>query len=300
LDDRQMAVMPTPLGIAAAAVLIISLALTTGLMRPLHAAAAAMMLILGYYSFAVASYRLGWYPDCVIIPAVGAVTAVAGGISNAWLNLRMRRRVLDLFGRYVPRAVVNQLMLRPELESLTLGGTVREVTVLFADIRGFTTFSQHLPPEEIVLQLNSLLQVMVACTFENEGTLDKFIGDAILVLFNAPLDQADHTERAVRTAAKIQQELAGHPSGLSVGVGVHRGAAVIGNIGTPQRMEYTAIGSTVNIASRLCDFAKPGEIVVSQQVLAQLAEGHRFESLGAVEVKGISQPLQLSRLRKQQ
>jgi len=290
---------PQSLTIAATAVLTIASALTAGLMRPLHAAATAVLLLVGYYAFAVACYRVGWYPDCVIIPALGAATAVAGGISNAWLNLRMRRRVMDLFGRYVPRAVVNQLMLRPELESLTLGGMVREVTVLFADIRGFTTFSQHLPPEEVVLQLNSLLQVMVACTFENEGTLDKFIGDAILVLFNAPLDQADHTERAVRTALTIQQELAGHPSGLSVGVGVHRGAAVVGNIGTPQRMEYTAIGSTVNIASRLCDFAKPGDIVVSPQVVEQLTERFNVESLGAVQVKGISQPLQLSRIGKQ-
>jgi adenylate cyclase len=204
--------------------------------------------------------------------------------------------VLDLFGRYVPRAVVNQLMLRPELESLTLGGVVRDVTVLFADIRGFTTFSQDLPPEEVVRELNSLFEVMVECVFENEGTLDKFIGDAILVLFNAPLDQPDHSERAVRTAVAIQQRLASHASGLRVGVGVHRGAAVVGNIGTPQRMEYTAIGSTVNLASRLCDVAKPGEVVVSQQVRAHLSDDYLSESLGPIQVKGISQPLEPFRL----
>ena len=114
--------------------------------------------------------------------------------------------------------------------------------VMFADIRGFTSFSQYLPPEQVVQELNSLLEVMVKCTFDYEGTLDKFIGDAILVLFNAPLDQADHTERAVKTAIAIQKSLRDHASGLKVGIGVHSGPAVIGNIGTPQRMEFTAIG----------------------------------------------------------
>src|SRR5690606_32839708 len=206
-------------------------------------------------------------PDCVLTPGFAVATAVTAGVGNAWLDHRLRRRVTDLFGRYVPRAVVNQLMQRPELESLTTGGVVRDVTVLFADIRGFTTFSDRLAPDEVVRELNALLEVMVACTFKHEGTLDKFIGDAILVLFNAPIDQPDHAERAVRPAVAIQQRLAGHGSGLGVGIGVHRGEAVVGTIGTPQRMEYTAIGSTVNIASRLCDHAGAGEVVVSRQVL---------------------------------
>ena len=100
---------------------------------------------------------------------------------------------------YVPRAIVNQLIQRSQLESLTMGGVHRDVSVMFADIRGFTVFSQDMAPQNVVLQLNSLLEIMVNCTFESEGTLDKFIGDAILVLFNVPLDQPDHVERAVRT-----------------------------------------------------------------------------------------------------
>lgn len=94
----------------------------------------------------------------------------------------------------------------------------------------------------------------------------------------------------------IQQRLPAHASKLCVGVGVHRGDAVVGNVGTPERMEYTAIGSTVNIASRLCDSAQPGEVVVSQRVLESLGEGVKFESLGAIQVKGISSPLEAARV----
>lgn len=296
LDGRNMTLLPAGLSAAVAGALIMASSLVAGLMKPVRSAAAFLGLLLLYYAFAVAAYRAGTYPDCAAIPAVALATAVAAGIGNAWFGLRVRRRIVDLFGRYVPRAVVNQLMLQPDLETLTLGGTVRDVTVLFADIRGFTTYAQDMPPEEVVRELNGLLEIMVDCTFINGGTLDKFIGDAILVLFNAPLDQPDHTERAVRTALMIQQRLPAHASKLHVGVGVHRGDAVVGNVGTPERMEYTAIGSTVNIASRLCDSAKPGEVVVSQRVLKSLGEGVKFESLGAIQVKGISTPLEAARV----
>jgi class 3 adenylate cyclase len=296
LDGRTMVPVPRWLSLLMAAALTILSAQATGLMKPLHGAVTALLLLAGYFFFAIAAYRAGWFPDCVVIPMCGVFTAVAGGLANAWMNLRSRRRILDMFGRYVPRAVVNQLMLRSELESLVLGGEVRDVTVLFADIRGFTTFSENLPPDRVVSELNALLEIMVACTFENEGTLDKFIGDAILVLFNAPLDQADHTVRAVRTAIAIQTRLAGHGSGLRVGIGVHRGQAVVGNIGTLQRMEYTAIGSTVNLAARLCESAKPGDVVVSQQVVDALGDTFACEPLGSIAVKGVTKPVAVSRV----
>lgn len=302
LDGRTMKQLPQWSTSLMLGIFILGLSILASLLRPIQAVIATLVALVAYYGFAVGLYRFGWYPDTLVLPVVASLTAVAGGVSHAWVSLRMRQRVLDLFGRYVPRAVVDQLMRRSALESLTLGGVKREVTVLFADIRGFTTYSQNLPPEEVVKQLNALLEIMVSCTFENEGTLDKFIGDAILVLFNAPLDQPDHTKRAVRTAVTIQQRLAGHQSGLHVGIGVHRGEAVVGNIGTPQRMEYTAIGSTVNIASRLCDFAKPGDVVISKEVLERLddfAEHFETEPLGSIQVKGITQPLDVSRVISQ-
>lgn len=296
LDRRQMRDVPRTVALAIAAALIFGMTLIAGLAKPLRAVLFTLLVAISYYVLAILAYRADWYADFILAPGIAVLSAIPAGAVNAWSNLRARQRVVDLFGRYVPRAIVNQLIQRSELDSLTMGGVSREVTVLFADIRGFTDFSQDMAPEDVVKQLNSLLEVMVKCTFENEGTLDKFIGDAILVLFNAPLDQNDHSLRAARTAVSIQKHLRGHASGLGVGIGVHRGLAVVGNIGTPQRMEYTAIGSTVNIASRLCDLARSGEVVVSDAVLQEL-QGH-FEStaLGAVKVKGINATLQIAKI----
>jgi adenylate cyclase len=134
---------------------------------------------------------------------------------------------------------------------------------------------------------------LVDCTFAHEGTVDKFIGDAILVLFNAPLDQPDHTQRAARTAWAMQQGIAKHPSGLSVGIGIHRGEAVVGRVGTPERMEYTAVGSTVNVASRLCSAAESGTIVVSDTVASSLAGGEfDLAAQPPLHVKGVAAELE--------
>lgn len=297
LEHRNMREMPHLVALTVAATLIFGITLIAGLAKPLRAILVSLVVITCYYVFAILAYRADWYADFVLVPSVATLSAIPAGAVNAWSNLRARQRVVELFGRYVPRAIVSQLIQRSELNDLTLGGVNREVTVLFADIRGFTSFSQDLAPEDVVRQLNSLLEVMVKCTFENEGTLDKFIGDAILVLFNAPLDQPDHSLRAVRTAVSIQQGLRGHGSGLGVGIGVHRGVAVVGNIGTPQRMEYTAIGSTVNIASRLCDLARAGEVVVSEAVQSELKGSFESTALGEVQVKGIDTPLQIAKIK---
>jgi class 3 adenylate cyclase len=129
----------------------------------------------------------------------------------------------------------------------------------------------------------------VEAAFEEKGTVDKYIGDAVMVLFNAPLEQADHSERAVRTALKMQAALAGSP--LSVGVGIHSGIAVVGNVGTAERLEYTAIGSTVNLAARLCESAAKGEIIVSEEVRARLGDRIEAEVRAPILVKGINREL---------
>ena len=296
LDGRMIRDLPSTFIHATIALMTISMAIIAGTLRPAQAFVALLAFLGLYYFAATAGYRAGWYTDFAIAPGFGVLSGFLGGTYSAWRSHQTHHRVVDLFGRYVPRAVVQQLMLKPMLESLALGGEQREVTVLFADIRGFTSFSEDLPPEKVVQQLNSLLRIMVDCTFAHEGTLDKFIGDAILVLFNAPLDQPDHALRAVQTAVDIQEKLRGHQSGLGVGIGVHSGEAVVGSIGTPQRMEYTAIGSTVNIASRLCDIARSGEVVISSTVLDAIADRFDSEPLPPVAVKGIKQPLSASRI----
>jgi adenylate cyclase len=268
-------------------------ALSGGLLKPLRAAGVVFAILITWFALTVLAYRAGWFADVTLTP-LATVLAAGLGAGHRYLGeIRWRLRIVDLFGRYVPRAVVTQLVQQPDVEALALGGVKRDVTVLFADIRGFTPFAERHPPEEVIEQLNSLLSVLVDCTFAQEGTVDKFIGDAILVLFNAPLDQSDHTERAARTAQAMQQGIAQHASGLTVGIGIHRGEAIVGRVGTPERMEYTAIGSTVNVASRLCSAAASGTILVSDTAAATL-EASEFQLVARppLRVKGVDADLQ--------
>lgn len=275
-------------------------AIVTGIFsRPLIAIAILLGMLVFYLAVAVGAYRTGWELDFMTLPLMSIVGSLVGITYQAWSSHRTHSQVVDLFGRYVPRAVVNQLMLQSDFEALQIKGTKREITILFADVRGFTRFAEQLSPEKVVQELNSLLEIMVSCTFCYEGTLDKFIGDAILVLFNAPLDQPDHVTRAVSMALELQNRLKQHNSGLSVGIGVHVGEAVVGTIGTPQRMEYTAIGSSVNIASRLCDMAASGTVVVSQAVKEALQDKFTASSLGPIQVKGIVQPISVWKIEEE-
>ena len=299
LDQRLMDAPPERLSYALIGGMALLMALAGGTLKPLTALFANLFILLAYYSAICGAYWQGWWCDCALAPGAGILSAAMAGVYNAFLSSQARRRVMDLFGRYVPRAVVDQMLKRPDYEALALGGEKRNVTVLFADIRGFTSFSEDMPPEEVIRQLNSLLRIMVDCTFEFQGTLDKFIGDAILVLFNAPLDQQDHGIRGIQLALTIQKRLQGHATGLSVGIGVHCGEAVVGNVGTPQRLEYTAIGSTVNIASRLCDFAKAGEIVISSAMLEYANQTCKTAEIGPIQVKGIKQQLTAHRASPQ-
>jgi adenylate cyclase len=292
LHPPLMVATPPAIGCASVLGLSILAALLGGLLKPLRAGGALFATFALWFAIAVVAYRAGWFVDMALTPLA---LVLAGGLGAGYRYLgeiRWRLRIVDLFGRYVPRAVVTQLVQQPDVEALALGGVKREVTVLFADIRGFTPFAERIPPEEVIEQLNSLLQILVDCTFANEGTVDKFIGDAILVLFNAPLDQSNHTERAARTARAMQQGIARHASGLTVGIGIHRGEAVVGRVGTPERMEYTAVGSTVNMASRLCSAAERGTIVVSETV-AKAIEGSEFQLVAQppMRVKGVDSEL---------
>ena len=269
------------------AALIGSLAMALlGLGKALGVAGTALFAYLG---LSVVLYRAGTFPDLVLAPAaLITATAVGGGRRYVQETLE-RRRIYDLFGRYVPRSVVAELIAKPADRVLALGGDKRELTVLFADVRGFTTFSDTLPPETVLGHLNAVLRLLVQAAFEEKGTVDKYIGDAVMVLFNAPIQQVDHCERAVRAALKMQASLASSP--LSIGIGIHTGIAVVGNVGTAERLEYTAIGATVNLASRLCESASRGEIVISEEVYERLSDSVEAEKRSPMLVKGIAREL---------
>lgn len=224
-------------------------------------------------------------------------------VYNFVVELRNRQRVTRIFGRYVAPQVVDQILTVGE-ENLKLGGTRRRISILFIDIRGFTPLSEKLPPEGVVAVLNEYFEIVTRCIFENKGTIDKFIGDAAMVLFNAPLDLEDHPLWAVKAAQAITREGAAlqkkvlEMAGVTLhfGIGINTGDAVVGNIGSENRMDYTAIGDAVNLAARLESNAKPGQVLVSEAVYEEVAGRIPLEPMGEISVKGKSKPVKIYRL----
>ncbi len=218
------------------------------------------------------------------------------GVTIVVDDLTEKRRLeatREIFRHYVAPAVVDRLPFDPD--ELKLGGQRQAVTILFADIRNFTELSEQLAPEELVEILNQYLAVAANAVLKYEGTLDKFMGDAVMAIFNAPLPQADHSLLAVQAALDMRQAVeqlhARLPKvqHLEYGIGIHTGDAVVGNVGTRQQMNYTAIGDAVNVARRLQESAAGGQIILSQAVLKCVREQVRATRLPNLRVKGRQQ-----------
>lgn len=205
---------------------------------------------------------------------------------------RERNRVIGIFGRYVSKEVVTEIL--ASKEEIKLGGVRKDVSLLFVDIRGFTSLSEKMEPEEVIDILNEYLDLCTKAVFEYEGTLDKFIGDGVMSIFGAPIAQEDHAERAVRAALETRdkaEELAEkvqekHGKTVFFGIGINSGPAIIGNIGSQDRLEYTAIGDTVNLAARLESNAKPGQILISSETYERVKELFKCTALEPIKVKG--------------
>ncbi len=205
------------------------------------------------------------------------------------------RAVHDMFRRYVSPAVVDRLPSNPI--DLRLGGRRQKVSILFADIRGFTAFGENLSPEDLVDTLNEYLSIAGSSILMYEGTLDKFVGDAIMGIFNAPLEQPDHVLRTVRAAAAMQRAIAeyhksiGLEKRLAFGVGIHTGEAIVGNVGLADRMDYTVIGDTVNLAKRLQENAPGGKVLLSETVYETVKTSIKATLYKEMRVKGRQQPV---------
>ena len=204
-----------------------------------------------------------------------------------------RHRVMNIFGRYLAPQVLDKVIQDGE-KSLGLGGEERELTALFADIRGFTSLSEILEPPQVVEILNDYLTLVTEAIFKHGGTLDKYIGDAAMALYNVPYEQDDHVMRAVRSALHMQELGAAlhhdlmerYGRDVRFGIGINTGPAVFGNIGSPSRMDYTAIGDTVNVASRLESNAVAGQILISETVYEKIKDYVEAVPLGGLKVKG--------------
>lgn len=238
---------------------------------------------------------------CFII----VIVSMAYYILNKYVvEASKRRHAMRVFGRYMDPSLVEKLVSENKLE-FELGGNKRDIAVLFVDIRGFTSMSESLQPEEVVGILNEYLSMVAECIFNHHGMLDKFIGDAAMAVFNAPVNLDDYKYEAVATAydiVKRSDELSSKlmekfGKTVSYGIGVHAGPAVVGNIGSSFRMDYTAIGDTVNTASRLESNAKRGEVLISESLMNDLAGRIIVEEAGPMKFKGKAKEMNVYRLK---
>jgi adenylate cyclase len=242
--------------------------------------------------------------DLEFLIAFGGLTAVA--IENSNLSERIRREavVVSNFQRYFAPNVAAQIA--QQEAAIELGGAKRPVVVFFSDIRGFTPMSETMNPDEIATLLTEYFTEMVDILFEHSGTLDKFMGDAIMALWGAPIVHEDDADRAMTCALdqlealeKMNQKWKekGRPE-LRIGIGINFGEVFAGNIGSNRRLEYTVIGDAVNVAKRLCDTAGAGEVLISEPFYKALKKPPKVENLEPIQVKGKTKKIPVYRVKR--
>ncbi len=255
--------------------------------------------------YATRALGLGvWLP--VVVPVLACLLTFLADL--AWMYFvegREKRRVKRLFSRYVSKDVYQQLLASPT--EAVLGGQRREMTVLFSDMRGFTTLSESGEAEDLVRQLNQYFTKMVDVVFAHRGTIDKFVGDMVMALYGAPLDDEDHADHAVQTALAMVRELrqlnrlwaVEGRTALDIGIGINTGEMIAGNIGSDTIMSYTVIGDNVNLGARLESLNKDfgTRILISEATRRQLKGSYDIRPLGAVTVKGKTRAVDVFEVR---
>ena len=212
---------------------------------------------------------------------------------------RAHALVRRAFGRYVSEEVAESLLRAPE--GLELGGEERETTILMSDLRGFTAMAERMPPREVIEILNLYLETMVDVIARYEGTIDEIIGDAILVIFGAPLPSDDHAAKGVACGLAMQlamtdvneRLIAKGATALEMGIGIHTGRVIVGNIGSLRRTKYAAVGSNVNLAGRVESFTTGGQLLITEDTRGRITSPMRIDGQFQVEPKGAARSLQL-------
>ena len=287
---------------------VIAAGLLVGLLSaflPFTAAAAGTLLaVSGYTWYSLQAFRGGTWLNMVQPLMTMATALFAGTTYQYFVEGREKRLVKGLFGRYVSRDVYKQLIENPGMAEL--GGKRREMTVLFSDIRGFTTVTESGEPEALVAQLNEYFSKMVEVVFRHQGTVDKFVGDMVMALFGAPVDDPAHAEHAVAAAVDMVDELgklnarwlSEGRAALDIGIGVNSGEMIAGNIGSSSIMSYTVIGDNVNLGARLESLNKEygTRIIISDATRSRLRQPYTTRPLGDVIVKGKTRPVAIYEL----
>jgi adenylate cyclase len=300
---RGAYVRPAPIGLNVALAFALPLLLAFGFVSMRTPAAIAfslaVALLYGYVNLRLFVMQLYWL-DLVHVEFAMLLGAAAVAAYHLSSEASARRMVTNLFGMHVSHAVVSEILKHDDPRAaLSLRGKKVKATVFYSDIRGFTTMSESMSPEDVYSQLNEYFEAMCAIVFEHGGYVDKFIGDCIMAVFSAPYQTPDDARNAVIAALEQQSKLRelcarwrdeGRPE-FGVGMGVNTGEVVMGNLGASSRMNYTVIGDNVNVAARLYDLAKAGEIVISETTYAECRDVVEVEPREPVSVKGKSLPI---------
>jgi adenylate cyclase len=266
-------------------------------LRPLVAFAAAVLLGLLFVVLAQIAFEEGWIVS-VVYPLAALVLSAVGALAvTTLITAYERQQVRDTFARFVPEDVVNDVLDHAD-ENLRLGGVRREGTVLFSDLRGFTSFAESLRPDLVIDVLNHYLSEMSDAIMDHGGTLVSYMGDGIMAVFGAPIEQPDHADRAVAAAEEMlgsrldrfNEWLRGEglSEGFQMGVGINSGSVMSGQVGSERRIEYTAVGDTTNTAARLEGMTKgtPHQIFIADSTRDEMADGRRLAFVDEYPVRG--------------
>jgi len=300
LRKRFLVESSTPVGALVLALMVGITGTVLPLVRLRWGALLIFLLAVGYLLAVFFAFDSGYilnilYP-LLLLPIMYATTIVHRVVAEQ----AERRHVKDLFGRYVSAPVAREILGLSDADELKLGGTRQEVTVFFADMRGFTAMSEKLDPESIVAVLNKYLSVMIECVLANDGMINKFAGDNIMAVWNAPQEQPEHALLAVKAALECQQAIGKVSRGddsaeVQFGIGVNTGDAVAGNMGSEGRSEYTVIGDAVNLASRLCSKAPGGEVWIGPETADLVKDAIEVEETEPQYFKGKAEAVRVFR-----
>jgi adenylate cyclase len=276
------------------------MALLLPILSPLKATLTGVLILMGLITINI--YL--WHAANLILPFAGvaALVVLLYALNMSWgyfVESRTKRLFTELFGQYVPPELVDEMARNPE--GYSMAGRKAELTVLFSDIRGFTTISEGLQPDRLAALMNEYLGAMTEVVRRHRGTLDKYIGDAIMAFWGAPIADAEHARNAVLTALEMQERLKalnlellaqGWPE-LKIGVGVNTGTMTVGDMGSPVRKAYTVMGDAVNLGSRLEGITKQYGvgIIVGEGTRERLGSDFVLRELDRVRVKGKAEPV---------
>jgi adenylate cyclase len=297
LNEQYLTEAGTGMMLLITLLLAVIAALALPRLRLLWGGVLTLVLFIGFLITGFFLFDSGYVLDMLYPLLTLPLIFVGNVVSQVVIERSDKRFVRDLFGRYVSPEVASEILSLADVGRLRLGGEQREVTVLFADMRNFTAASEQMTPEEIVEMLNTYLSIIIDSVLENGGMINKFAGDNVMAVWNAPQFQTDYARLAVKAAGEAQRKIAefqkddASPTKVQFGIGINTGDAVAGNVGSTGRAEYTVIGDAVNLASRICSATPGGEVWIGPETYRQAADYLEVNEMEPQTFKGKAEPV---------